>query len=91
MDEWGQADLLTLLTRYARTMLPRPMVIEKPGGESDEEVDSDLTLLLSLSEPLFQSNNPAVCTSAHTHIFTHNLFPGRSRRCKGFLLSRTSL
>ncbi|KZT73489.1 hypothetical protein DAEQUDRAFT_754362 [Daedalea quercina L-15889] len=49
-DEWGQVDLLDLLTRYARTMLPRPA----------EEVDADLRLLLSSAEPLFQSQNPAV-------------------------------
>lgn len=57
VDEWGQADLLTLLTRYARTMLLRPIVTEK----SEEEVDPDLSLLLSSAEPLFQSGNPAVC------------------------------
>ncbi|KAJ3481196.1 hypothetical protein NLI96_g7828 [Meripilus lineatus] len=56
VDEWGQADLLTLLTRYARTMLLRPIVTEK----SEEEVDPDLSLLLSSAEPLFQSGNPAV-------------------------------
>lgn len=60
VDEWGQADLLTLLTRYARTMLPRPIVTEKSNGEVDEEVDPDLALLLTSSEPLFQCNNPAV-------------------------------
>ncbi|TFY58457.1 hypothetical protein EVJ58_g6407 [Rhodofomes roseus] len=49
-DEWGQVDLLDLLTRYARTMLPRPT----------EEVDPDLRLLLNSAEPLFQSQNPAV-------------------------------
>lgn len=55
VDEWGQIDLLELLTRYARTMLPRP-------GSTDgrEEVDKDLQLLLLASEPLFQSRNPAV-------------------------------
>ncbi|KAH9930143.1 adaptin N terminal region-domain-containing protein [Fomitopsis serialis] len=49
-DEWGQVDLLNLLTRYARTMLARPT----------EEVDADLRLLLNSAEPLFQSQNPAV-------------------------------
>ncbi|KAI0784468.1 adaptin N terminal region-domain-containing protein [Abortiporus biennis] len=57
MDEWGQADLLVLLTRYARTMLPRP--IESPDN-TEEEVDPDLKLLFTSSEPLFQSSNPAV-------------------------------
>ena len=55
VDEWGQADLMSLLLRYARTMLPRPIV----SGEQ-EEVDADVKLLLICSEPLFQSYNPAV-------------------------------
>ncbi|KAI0926282.1 hypothetical protein AcW1_008493 [Taiwanofungus camphoratus] len=59
-DEWGQVDLLHLLVRYARTMLPRPSVVTKSEGVSEEEVDTDLRLLLSSSEPLFQSQNPAV-------------------------------
>ncbi|KAI0701216.1 adaptin N terminal region-domain-containing protein [Cytidiella melzeri] len=56
VDEWGQADLLSLLIRYARTMLPRPIVLT---GEQ-EEVDPDVKLLLTSAEPLFQSLNPAV-------------------------------
>lgn len=59
MDEWGQVDLLNLLVRYARTMLPRPLVTEDANGQH-EESDSDLKLLLTSSEPLFQSRNPAV-------------------------------
>ncbi|CAL1715981.1 unnamed protein product [Somion occarium] len=59
MDDWGQVDLLNLLVRYARTMLPRPVITEDADGQS-EEVDPDLKLLLSSAEPLFQSNNPAV-------------------------------
>ncbi|KIK59725.1 hypothetical protein GYMLUDRAFT_44158 [Collybiopsis luxurians FD-317 M1] len=55
VDEWGQIDLLNLLLRYVRTMLPRPMV-----GSDGEEVDKDIQLLLSSSEPLLQSRNPAV-------------------------------
>lgn len=55
VDEWGQIELLDLLTRYARTMLPRPGVID-----GREEVDKDLQLLLVAAEPLFQSRNPAV-------------------------------
>ncbi|KAH7884593.1 adaptin N terminal region-domain-containing protein [Phlebopus sp. FC_14] len=58
VDEWGQVDLLNLLLRYARTMLPKPVLSQ--DGESVEELDSDLHLLLSSSEPLFQSRNPAV-------------------------------
>ena len=59
MDEWGQVDLLNLLVRYARTMLPRPLVTEDADGQH-EEIDPDLRLLLTSSEPLFQSRNPAV-------------------------------
>ncbi|KAJ4488147.1 adaptin N terminal region-domain-containing protein [Lentinula aciculospora] len=55
VDEWGQIDLLNLLLRYARTMLPRPIV-----NMDGEEVDKDIELLLSSSEPLLQSRNPAV-------------------------------
>jgi AP-3 complex subunit beta len=42
-------------------MLTRPV-----GGEEEgvEEVDKDLQLLLSSSEPLFQSRNPAVSSSS---------------------------
>ncbi|KAI0073677.1 hypothetical protein K474DRAFT_170602 [Panus rudis PR-1116 ss-1] len=59
VDEWGQVELLGLLIRYARVMLPRPIVTDE-GGEQHEEVDNDLQLLLTSSEPLFQSSNPAV-------------------------------
>lgn len=59
-DEWGQVELMALLTRYARTMLPRPISTQDGDGESKEEVDSDVQLLLTSSEPLFQSSNPAV-------------------------------
>ena len=52
VDEWGQVELMELLIRYARTMLPRP--------SEEEEMDKDLLLLLNSSEPLFQSRNPAV-------------------------------
>ncbi|KAJ7931408.1 adaptin N terminal region-domain-containing protein [Mycena leptocephala] len=51
VDEWGQIDLLNLLLRYARTMLPRPV---------EEELDADVKFLLTSAEPLFQSRNPAV-------------------------------
>lgn len=57
VDEWGQVDLLNLLLRYARTMLSKPVV---SGDGEPEELDSDLQLLLSSTEPLFQSRNPAV-------------------------------
>ncbi|KIJ66764.1 hypothetical protein HYDPIDRAFT_174147 [Hydnomerulius pinastri MD-312] len=59
VDEWGQVDLLNLLLRYARSMLPKPTV-SNSGETPEEELDADLQLLLSSSEPLFQSKNPAV-------------------------------
>jgi AP-3 complex subunit beta len=55
VDEWGQVELLELLMRYARNTLPKPTSV----GE-EVEVDKDLQLLLTSSEPLFQSRNPAV-------------------------------
>ncbi|TRM64961.1 adaptin N terminal region-domain-containing protein [Schizophyllum amplum] len=63
VDEWGQVDIMNLLLRYARTMLPRP-VLTADG----EEVDQDVKLLLSSCEPLFQSQNPAVVMAA-TRVF----------------------
>ncbi|KAF7330482.1 AP complex subunit beta [Mycena venus] len=55
----GQINLLNLLLRYARTMLPRP---------SEEEIDSDVKFLLTSAEPLFQSRNPAVVLAV-TRVF----------------------
>ncbi|TFK82840.1 hypothetical protein K466DRAFT_603355 [Polyporus arcularius HHB13444] len=60
VDEWGQVDLMNLLIRYARVMLPRPLPSTDVAGSSTVEVDSDLKLLLTSAEPLFQSHNPAV-------------------------------
>lgn len=66
VDEWGQVDLINLLLRYARTMLPRPMSRKESkgvagnGGEKEEEIDSDVKLLLESVESTFQSRNPAV-------------------------------
>ncbi|KAF8440283.1 adaptin N terminal region-domain-containing protein [Boletus edulis BED1] len=59
VDEWGQVYLLNLLLRYARTMLPKPTVLQQ-GESTEEEIDADLQLLLVSSEPLVQSKNPAV-------------------------------
>ncbi|KAF5391397.1 hypothetical protein D9757_002040 [Collybiopsis confluens] len=56
VDEWGQIDLLNLLLRYVRAMLPRPSI----SSMGEEEADKDIRLLLSSAEPLFQSRNPAV-------------------------------
>ena len=62
VDEWGQVDLINLLLRYARTMLPRPTKENKGGdGEEEEEIDSDVKLLLGSVEGTFQNRNPAVC------------------------------
>ncbi|KAJ8457344.1 hypothetical protein ONZ51_g11591 [Trametes cubensis] len=60
VDEWGQVDLLNLLIRYARVMLPRPIPSNESGSNTQFEVDNDLRLLLTSAEPLFQSQNPAV-------------------------------
>ncbi|KII84456.1 hypothetical protein PLICRDRAFT_168063 [Plicaturopsis crispa FD-325 SS-3] len=57
-DEWGQIDLLGLLARYARTMLSRPPADVE--SLDSEELDPDIRLLLTSSEPLLQSCNPAV-------------------------------
>lgn len=51
MDGWGQVQMLNLLTRYARTMLHRPL---------ENEIDPDLQLLLTCSDPLLHSKNCAV-------------------------------
>ncbi|TBU27074.1 adaptin N terminal region-domain-containing protein [Dichomitus squalens] len=60
MDEWGQVDLINLLIRYARVMLPRPIPATAAGSSLSFDVDSDLKLLITSAEPLLQSNNPAV-------------------------------
>ena len=71
MDEWGQVDLMNLLVRYARVMLPRPLVSTSADGSPCAEVDADLRLLITSVEPLFQSNNPAVCN----HLMANVLCP----------------
>ena len=63
VDEWGQVDLINLLLRYARTMLPRPTKGNKGvagGDDEEEEIDSDVKLLLESVGGTFQSRNPAV-------------------------------
>ena len=60
VDEWGQVNLLELLIRYARTMLPRPTTSHGSPGEEKDDVDPDVELLLTSAEPLFRSRNPAV-------------------------------
>jgi AP-3 complex subunit beta len=69
VDEWGQVELMKLLLRYARVMLPKPSRSDEGGEkESSEEIDPDLKLLLNSVEPTFQSRNPAVVIAA-TKIF----------------------
>ncbi|KAG5637426.1 hypothetical protein H0H81_004633 [Sphagnurus paluster] len=63
VDEWGQFDLMNLLLRYVRTMLPRPI-----AKEDNEEVDTDVKLLLTSAEPLLQSRNPSVVLAV-TRVF----------------------
>jgi hypothetical protein len=77
VDDWGQADLLALLIRYARTMLPRPIVVVDASGEK-EEVDDDVQLLLSSAEPLFRSHNPAVGPSDSIVLARLNIIPRSS-------------
>ena len=69
VDEWGQVDLINLLLRYARTMLPRPMGRRSDGGNKEvidggeeDEIDPDVKLLLESVEGTFQNRNPAVRT-----------------------------
>jgi len=57
LDEWGQFMWLNLLLRYARTMLSKPSSDSAPDAINN---DVDLELLLSSSEPLLHSRNPAV-------------------------------
>ncbi|KAH9958555.1 adaptin N terminal region-domain-containing protein [Russula dissimulans] len=77
VDEWGQVNLLELLIRYARTMLPRPTTSHDDSPEKEkEDVDPDLELLLVSAEPLFQSRNPAVVMSV-TRAFYYLALPSR--------------
>ncbi|TDL25466.1 hypothetical protein BD410DRAFT_743013 [Rickenella mellea] len=68
-DEWGQVDLLDLLARYARTMLPKP--------ERIDDMDQDMKLLLECAEPSFMSRNPSVVLAV-TRLF-HYLAPPSER------------
>ena len=80
VDEWGQVNLLELLIRYARTMLPRPTASHVGPEEEKEEVDSDLELLVTSAEPLFQSRNPAVSNRTRSIVplrGSHHDFSGR--------------
>ena len=57
LDEWGQLMWLNLLLRYARTMLSKPSSDDLGDGNDS---DADLELLLTSSESLLHSGNPAV-------------------------------
>jgi Adaptin N terminal region len=90
VDEWGQIAWLNLLNRYARIMLLKPLLTIKEGRDPEEDVDVDLQLLLTCSEALFQSRNPAVriLTSVHSHTSSHHV--GCSGSIANILLSRAS-
>lgn len=63
VDEWGQVEVMRLLLRYARVMLPKP--IRANDSATDEyDFDKDLKLLLTSVEPTFMSRNPAVVLAA---------------------------
>ncbi|KAG9045037.1 AP-3 complex subunit beta [Tulasnella sp. UAMH 9824] len=78
-DEWGQVQLLELLTRYARKMLSRPPSESAPDELSDantektshesHELDPDLELLLTSASPLLKSRNPAVVMAVSRTIY----------------------
>jgi AP-3 complex subunit beta len=104
VDEWGQVDLINLLLRYARTMLPRPMgtkgskgVAAGDDGEKEEEIDPDVRLLLNSMEGTFQNRNPAVCVLFYFSVlvrFTHEdiyIYIGGSSRYESDILRCSSI
>ncbi|KAJ2652217.1 AP-3 complex subunit beta [Coemansia sp. RSA 1287] len=65
-DEWGQLELVRLLTAYARTQFAQP---DSEGSSSSEQpgnvqLDPDHALLLGAVEPLLNSRNRAVVAGA---------------------------
>lgn len=66
IDVWGQVNVMELLSRYARVMLPRPVAGVSTDDPAKPDVDPDLSLLLSSITPLLMSNNPAVRCSFNT-------------------------
>jgi AP-3 complex subunit beta len=63
MDVWGQVNMMELLSRYARAMLPKPNVkadLDAQGSIAGDDVDPDLGLLLTCTKPMLLSRNPAV-------------------------------
>ncbi|KAK7043657.1 AP-3 complex subunit beta [Paramarasmius palmivorus] len=71
VDEWGQVELMNLLLRYARTMLPRPL--------ESGDLNPDVKLLLDSVEPLFQSRNAAVVLAA-TRVYWYAGLPSHHPR-----------
>ncbi|XP_037570258.1 LOW QUALITY PROTEIN: AP-3 complex subunit beta-2-like [Dermacentor silvarum] len=76
VEEWGQVEIILMLTRYARTQFVDPNAPSsvagaddaddagRPGVDDDEDrgpaIDPDLRLLLRNCKPLLQSRNSAV-------------------------------
>lgn len=70
VEEWGQVEIILMLTRYARTQFVDPNKLsggeeERPFYDSGDEdrspsIDPDLRLLLRNCKPLLQSRNSAV-------------------------------
>ena len=89
VDEWGQVNLVELLTRYARTMLPKPSIETGMEGQG-VELDKDLELLLRSMEPLLQSRNHAVRHTCFVLKFSTHSYIGCARYFKGDILFRTS-
>uniref|UniRef100_A0A1E1XLB5 AP-3 complex subunit beta n=1 Tax=Amblyomma sculptum TaxID=1581419 RepID=A0A1E1XLB5_AMBSC len=71
VEEWGQVEIILMLTRYARTQFVDPNAAAAAGAEDDDArpeddeergpaLDPDLRLLLRNCKPLLQSRNSAV-------------------------------
>lgn len=63
VDEWGQVEMMRLLTRYVRCMCVRTREGDLGDGEEGgegEELDKDVKLLIESVLPVLQSRNPAV-------------------------------
>ncbi|EJD06497.1 uncharacterized protein FOMMEDRAFT_131430 [Fomitiporia mediterranea MF3/22] len=93
IDAWGQVSVLELLARYARSMLPRPVTSDSAGNKMDEgneDVDPDLQLLLSASEPLLMSRNPSV-VMAVSRVFFYLSPPSQVNKLVGPLLRLLSV
>ena len=87
IDVWGRVNVMELLSRYARTMLPRPT------ESSESDVDPDLALLLSSVKPLLMSHNSAVgCPCRFDQgVRFPNFLQGRTYRRPSYLLPCASI